>query len=147
VMAYQNHHGCWVLVVLAGCDADCCCNIVFSAGVFCGIPLNSVFLVGQRYLCCWQNYITFALTKRTFLYGNASMKMYWKVTNSMSSPPMKSFLMKKSSVSSPCIKQVIGVVIIVGLCWKRKDYVDLILKLIRELYQVKIVTIRYLKNI
>ncbi len=27
VMAYQNHHGCWGLVVLAGCDANCHYNI------------------------------------------------------------------------------------------------------------------------
>jgi hypothetical protein len=27
VVAYQNCHGCWGLVVLAGCDADCCFNI------------------------------------------------------------------------------------------------------------------------
>jgi hypothetical protein len=27
-MAYQNCHGCWGLVVLAGCDADCCFNIL-----------------------------------------------------------------------------------------------------------------------
>ena len=27
MMAYCNCHGCWGLVVLAGCNADCCFNI------------------------------------------------------------------------------------------------------------------------
>ena len=74
------------------------------------------------------------------------MKMYWKVTDLMSSP-MKSFLMKKSSVSSPRVEQVIGVVIILGLYRKRKDYVDLIITLIRELNKVKLAAFRYLKFI
>jgi hypothetical protein len=26
-MAYRNRHGCWGLVVFAGCDANCCYNI------------------------------------------------------------------------------------------------------------------------
>ena len=33
VMAYRYQHGCWGLVVLAGCDADCHYNI-FSLYVF-----------------------------------------------------------------------------------------------------------------
>jgi hypothetical protein len=74
------------------------------------------------------------------------MKMYWKVTDLMSSP-MKSFLMKKSSVSSPRVEQVIGVVIILGLCRKRKDYVDLIITLIQELNKVILATFRYLRFI